>query len=209
MIDKEDSLWNNPSPISYYLVERWKQLGLKRFLDVGCGIGRHTIMFCQNNFDVTGFDLSEFGVETTKQKLKELNLKANLAVMDMLKLNYEPNSFDCALALHVISHTDTKGFKKILNDLYTFLKPNGELFFTLGTKESFYFNKPDCPSVDENTKIRVEDGPENGIPHFYANEQDIQEILGETKFKLISLEVVKRLTKFGNFSPHFYIHVKK
>lgn len=40
--DKVD-IWKNPSIESYYLLNRWKSQGKRNFLDLGCGLGRHSI----------------------------------------------------------------------------------------------------------------------------------------------------------------------
>ena len=136
----------------------------------------------KQGFCVTTFDLSEKSVEVVKQKFADNNLILDdIKVCDMLEMNYPENSFDCILAMNVISHTDTQGFKDILQKIRKMLKPGGEVFFTLGSKESFWFNNPVCTYVDENTRIRIEDGPENGIPHFYINDEDCLKLFNDLK----------------------------
>ena len=36
--------WKNPSIESFYLLNRWQSLDLKNFLDLGCGLGRHSVL---------------------------------------------------------------------------------------------------------------------------------------------------------------------
>lgn len=50
--------WRTPSAESFYLIHRWQDLGLKDFLDLGCGLGRHAILFGKNGFNVSCFDIS-------------------------------------------------------------------------------------------------------------------------------------------------------
>ena len=123
------------------------------------------------------FDLSEEAINTTKKWAEELNLNVDYKIGDMLNLPYEDNSFDCMLCRNVISHTDTKGVEKIIKEINRVLREDGECYLTLGSKSSPAFNNKDFPVVDENTKIRIEDGPENGIPHFYADYNLIQELI--------------------------------
>ena len=111
------------------------------------------------------------------------------------------------LAFNVISHTDKEGFNKILSEIKRVLKPGGEAYFTLGSKESFWFNNPVCTYVDENTRIRVEDGPENGIPHFYIDDEDCKTLFND--FKIIKINNLRELTQYGNFSPHYHVWLKK
>ena len=42
--NEREEIWKNPSVESYYLLNRWKTQGKKIFLDLGCGLGRHSII---------------------------------------------------------------------------------------------------------------------------------------------------------------------
>ena len=207
IVEKNNDYWNTPAKEVYFLAQNWKDKGYKEFLDVGCGFGRNSIFMAKQNFNVSTFDLSEYSVETTKQKAKEQNvILKDICVADMLNMPYLDNSFDCLLAMNVISHTDKIGFNKILSEIRRVLKPNGEAYFTVGSKESYWFNNPVCIPVDDCTKIRVEDGPENGIPHFYINDDDCKTLFND--FKIIEITNVRELTQYGNFSPHYHIWLK-
>ena len=207
IVEKDNDFWNTPAKEVYFLAQSWKDKGYNEFLDVGCGFGRNSIFMAKQNFNVSTFDLSEYSVETTKQKAKEQNVVLkDICVADMLNMPYQDNSFDCLLAMNVISHTDKIGFNKILSEIRRVLKPNGEAYFTVGSKESFWFNNPVCIPVDDCTKIRVEDGPENGIPHFYINDDDCKILFND--FKIIEITNVRELTQYGNFSPHYHIWLK-
>ena len=207
IVSKDDKYWNTPAKEVFYLAENWKDKGFKDFLDVGCGFGRNAIFMAKQGFKVWGFDLSQHSVEQTKEKAEKQGVTLeDVVVSDMLEMPYADNSFDCLLAMNVISHTDTEGFKKILSEIKRILKPDGEAYFTVGSKESFWFNNPVCIPVDENTKIRVEDGPENGIPHFYIGDEDCGTMFND--FKIIDISNVRQLTQYGNFSPHYHIWLK-
>ena len=208
MVAPDDEYWNTPDPEIYYLAQNWKNKGYKKFLDIGCGLGRNALYLAKQGFCVTTFDLSEKSVEVVKQKFEDNNLVLDdIKVCDMLEMNYPENSFDCILAMNVISHTDTQGFKEILEKIRKMLKPGGEVFFTLGSKQSYWYNREDLPVVDECTKIRIEDGPENGIPHFYVNDEDCLRLF--TDFKIVNLRHVSELTSYGSFSPHYYVWLRK
>lgn len=177
--------WKSPAIESYYLMNRWRQQGKSDFLDLGCGLGRHSILFARNDFNTWAFDLSADAVEKTKEWAQSENLEIGYAVGDMLELPYDDSTFDCILCRNVISHSDTEGVKKILANIFRILKPNGECYLTLGSKKAWGFSQP-WPIVDENTKIRIEDGPENGIPHFYADIQLIEKLFKD--FVMVSVQ---------------------
>ena len=66
--DDKDSVWKNPSQESFYLLNRWKSQNKKDFLDLGCGLGRHAILFGKNNFNVYCFDISD-----EEQKIRRIS----------------------------------------------------------------------------------------------------------------------------------------
>lgn len=196
--------WLEPAEESYYLISRWQKQNKKDFLDLGCGLGRHTIQFAKAGFRTSGFDLSEEAVARTEEFAKREGLSIELKQGDMLELPYEDASFDCILCRNVISHSDTAGVRKIADELYRVLRGGGECYFTLGSKQTWGWQQ-DWPKVDENTKIRQEDGPEDGIPHFYADYDLIFDIF--SKFKILKVYHIEDfITKNGSTTSSWHYH---
>lgn len=181
-----DQIWLTPSEESYYFAERWKKYKYKELLDFGCGLGRHSIYFAMQGFNVSAFDLSADGTEYLKKWAECEKLDINILTADMLSLPYPDNSFDCLFACHVVSHTDTKGMRRIINQIKRILKPQGEIFITLCSKETWSFKEAGYPKIDENTVRKTEEGPEKDIPHFYVELDDIIDI-----FKTINFEILR------------------
>lgn len=204
--DNQKKMWLEPSIESYYLVNRWKSQEKTDFLDLGCGLGRHTILFAKNGFNTYAFDLSEEAVKKTAETAKYEQLEVDFRIGDMLELPYNNESFDCILCRNVISHTDTTGMKKIVEELKRVLKTDGECYLTLCSKETWGFKQTEWPLVDENTRIRVEDGPENGIPHFYADYELIKGLFEDFK-----IEDIKHIGDFyqkdGKVIESYHYHV--
>lgn len=202
---EHERYWQEPAVESYYLISRWRNRGKKDFLDLGCGLGRHTIQFAEAGFNVSGFDLSETSIAKTKEYATKTGVEVDLRVGDMLNLPYADDSFDCVYCRNVISHTDTAGMKKIVSELRRVLRKDGECYLTLGSKQTWGFQQ-DWPMVDENTKIRIEDGPENGIPHFYADHNLITELF--KLFKIVKIfQVEDYIDKTETITSSFHWHV--
>jgi len=205
----KENIWIEPSVESYYLINRWKNQNKKEFLDLGCGLGRHTVQFAKSGFKTCSMDLSETSVEETKNWCKNENLDVNFVVGDMLKLPYEEDQFDCILSYNVINHTDTNGIKKIISELYRVLKTDGEAYLTLTSKETWGW-KQDHPLVDENTKIKMETEEENGIPHFYADYNLILELFKDFKIEdLIHNQKIYERDGVIRESWHYHILISK
>ncbi|ERJ93487.1 class I SAM-dependent methyltransferase [Treponema lecithinolyticum] len=201
--------WYTPSEEAYYLVHRWKNKGYTAFLDLGCGLGRHSFLFAQNGFSVDACDLSESAVDEVKRRAQEEHMNVSATTADMDALPYDQNSFDCLLAYHVISHTDTAGIKKIVAQIKRVLKPDGEYFVTLCSKNTWSYKEAGFPVHDENTVIKIEDGPENGIPHFFADETIVYDLF--PKEELISVKHTQELIVDGKDygSWHYFVLGKK
>lgn len=142
-------------------------------------MGRHSIYFAKQGFQVSAFDYSEKATEHLGQWAEKENLSINVVNADMLELPYDDDSFDAIFAYHVISHTDSAGIKKIINEISRVLKVGGEMFITLCSKDSWSFRDAGYPKLDENTVIKTDEGPEKGVPHFYVSLDDVPDLLAD------------------------------
>lgn len=207
--DESAEVWKNPSVESFYLVNRWNNQNKKDFLDLGCGLGRHTILFAKSGFKVKAFDISETAIKNAKVWAEDENLKIDFLVGDMLKLPYGTKTFDCILCRNVISHTDTNGIRQIISELLRVLRPKGECYLTLGSKDTWGF-KQDWPKLDENTKLRMEAGPEYEVPHFYADYDLIVELFKDFEIELIQ-HIGEFFPEYGSSTQcyHYHLLIKK
>lgn len=204
-----DKFWYTPSEESYFLINRWKEKGFKSFLDLGCGRGRHSIQFAKEGFDVNSNDLSEVAVKGLNEWAEKEKLNITASVGNMINLAYEDNTFDCLLAYHVISHTDSKGIIKIISEIKRVLKEDGEFYITFCSKNAWSFKDAGYPMIDENTVIKTDDGPEKDIAHFYVDDVAIKELLSD--MKIITLRQVQDVIMEGKeyFSWHYFVLGKK
>ncbi len=208
--NNNENIWKTPSIESYYLLNRWKEQKKKNFLDLGCGLGRHSILFGKNNFNVSCFDISNEAITRTKEWAEEEKLKFDYKVGNMIELPYQNEKFDCIYCRNVISHTDTEGMKQVVQELYRVMRNNGECYITLGSKDTWGFKQTDWPLIDENTKLRMEEGPEYKIPHFYADYKLIKELFKDFEFINIYQVIDYYEEKEKIFdSYHYHILIKK
>ena len=100
--EAEKEIWLDPSEESYYYCNKWKKAGKRSVLDLGCGLGRHSLLFARNGFKVTAVDISSYGVEFLRGQEKAEGLNIRSLVSDMVSLPFRDNSFDCIFSYLVI-----------------------------------------------------------------------------------------------------------
>ena len=196
--------WTNPCEESYYYANKWKKEGKKRILDLGCGLGRHSILFAEQGLDVAAVDLSQDGIKYLNEWKNKAGLEILTQVCDMNQLPFTNNAFDCIWSYHVISHTDTAGFLEILNEIERVLKPGGNIYFTLCSKEDWAYKDAGFPVIDGNTIMKTE-GPEKDIPHYFVELNDIIKLL--YNFNVIQIRHVDNCFFGGSKqnSKHYHI----
>ena len=64
--------WNEPSEEGHYYANVWNRNG--GVLDLGCGLGRHSILFASHGLKVTAFDSSEYAVDELRKRASDLIL---------------------------------------------------------------------------------------------------------------------------------------
>ncbi len=200
----EKERWLIPSEDCVFLQKKWQAEGARSVLDLGCGLGRHALYFARNGFDVTAVDLSEDAVRYVKEKAEEEGLRIICKMADMTGLPFEAHSFDRVFSYHVISHQDTTGVQKVIDEIARVLKPDGRVFLTLCSKEHFAFSEESFPRVDENTVLKTE-GAEVEVPHFFADKEIIKEL-----FRNYGLLQVRHITECamengGKERSHYFI----
>ena len=84
--------WNEPSEEGHYYANVWNRNG--GVLDLGCGLGRHSILFASHGLKVTAFDSSEYAVDELRKRASDLDLDIRCDVGDMHSLPYDDGSFD-------------------------------------------------------------------------------------------------------------------
>ena len=178
-----DAKWLVPAEDMAFLSECWRDKGFRNLLDLGCGLGRNSVYMAKKGFSVSAADSSPDAVQETAAWAAREGLEIPARVSDMLDLPYPDGAFDCAIAFNVIQHTDAAGFCRAIAELRRVIRPGGEAFLTILSKENpIYKNAPDHRRVDGNTVLRSERETEDDVPHFYAGREELSELFRDWTF---------------------------
>jgi SAM-dependent methyltransferase len=172
----DEAYWLEPAPDVRLLLERWKDAGFSRILDLGCGLGRHALLFARSGFSVTGYDLSEIGLAKLRERARAERLPVLTAMGDLRELPFRDGAFDCVLAYRSIYHCDYRGLVDSVGETRRVLAPDGELFANFLSKESSYYRSGAGATSDPRVRMKVEEGGAV-LPHCYLDEEELASLL--------------------------------
>ncbi len=197
-----DEYWTEPAEEVFFLLHRWKDLHFSSILDLGCGMGRHSLLFAEHGFQVTALDLSESGFQRLSDSASKMKLRIKTVQADVKNLPLDNASFDTVLAYHSIYHVDSEGIDRAMNEVHRVLKPKGESFITFTSKSTFSYTDPECKIVDNHVRMKEE---EDGsiLPHYFCDIEDVYRLM--KNFKIIKIRHVADILD-GKSSWHYFVH---
>lgn len=113
-----------PQHFSYTLLLLFKELGIKKVLDVGCGTGLLVQFLNENGFEALGCDIADEALKIARTR----NKRDSLIKASAQKLPFKNQSFDLICAISLIEHLTSKETKKFLAETRRVLKPRGYFF---------------------------------------------------------------------------------
>jgi tellurite methyltransferase len=168
-------------------------------LDLGCGIGRHTIGAARLGLTITGTDFSPSGLETCAAWLVREGLGATLACHEIGRLPFPASAFDGLIAYSVIYHATPAGMRRTLSEIGRVLCPGGWLYVTIITREDSKVatcqadvRAGKCHEIEPFTFVypRLGDAPDKFLPHHYCDEAQLRDLL--TDFDIEELRLDRR-----------------
>ena len=97
----------------------------RKALEIGCGTGIFTAIIARSGADITAVELSPELVERARAQNPAPNVK--YLVMNVEKLGFPDNSFDCVYGSSVLHHLN---LEKALPEMLRVLRPGGKFVFT-------------------------------------------------------------------------------
>lgn len=199
-----EKIWTRVSDEFLPAAYRWKDRGWKRVLDLGCGIGRHSIFLASLGYDVVAVDLSAYAISTVDAEAKKRGLDSKIQFLksDMIDLPDNMGEFDCILTFHTIYHTDYSGLKRTISWITDNLRKGGGLYVTFLSKNPSPLNSEKYEVIDEYTVIS-KGGPEKGIPHTFLDHDNIYTLL--EPYRIAKLQQIRDFFEQGKTGLHYFV----
>jgi SAM-dependent methyltransferase len=134
--DAAGAEWTSPDAWVVGTVDILRARDVKHVLDLGCGLGRHSILLAHEGFSTSGLDRSRSAVISARQAARAHGLTVTYAVGDFTALPYADGSFDSVLAVNVVYHADERGLRRTLAEVRRVLRPAGIYQSTMLSKRN-------------------------------------------------------------------------
>jgi len=190
--------------VSYLFTTLKKDSSIKNVLDVGCGSGRHVVLFAREGYIVSGTETAPSALEYAKEYTASENLNASFKLGSVSHIEFKDNSFDLLLCWGVINNVIEKNaFERSMREIKRVLKPDGKLLISLMSQDDKKFKEAVC--VEDNLyKISYKDS------EYYTRFWDRGEVVSFLKkygFEIEKLGFVLRNVNFDENIPVSYYTV--
>jgi ubiquinone/menaquinone biosynthesis C-methylase UbiE len=195
---EKGKVFTTPHPDMPRIINYLKEKRAKRILDLGCGTGRHLVLFANEGFEIYGLDSAPEGIEIAKDWLAEKSLSCELIVHQMEeKFPYQDSFFDAVISIQAMHHNIIEKIKFTINEIERVLKPGGLLFITVPTFERFNRkNRWNLKKVEKGTFVPLL-GPEKGLFHHFFTEREIYKVFNRFQIKEIYIDKTKHRAILG------------
>ena len=187
--DKGKIWGTKPSKTSIFALKLFKKYDIKKILIPGAGYGRHTKFFSKNNYEVTGIEISERGLNIARK----FDLKSNFILGSVLDIPFDREIYDaifCHNLLHLLLEKQRIIFIK---KCYNQLRENGLAFFSVFSEQEESFGKG--TKVEENT---FESKPYRPT-HYFTKEDLVHQFHA---FSVIETSIIEEKENHGELGLH-------
>jgi len=195
-------LWDGfpPLPQVVEMEDRLEAEGGGRVLDIGCGLGRHTVYLAARGFEVTATDNAPTAIAACKENLAKADLQANLILAEMTDFPFPDGHFRGIVASHVIHHCYRADLERIIDSIAHKLAPRGYLVWAMPSTRHCHCGKG--TEVEPGTWVdpNHQEGP---LPHHYCTEAEVRELLHGYDI----LSMVEQETRVSEVGSHFHWRV--
>lgn len=129
LMDRQSHKWASHTDIEVdYIVEKCKLSEKSSILDIGCGMGRHTLKLIEKGYNTVGVDYVPELISLASRKIE--NSKHDIfQVVDFSStvIPFAPESFDTVLCLYDVigSYVEESKNRNILANMFNILKKGG------------------------------------------------------------------------------------
>jgi 2-polyprenyl-3-methyl-5-hydroxy-6-metoxy-1,4-benzoquinol methylase len=181
--DEGRSAWLTPEEDVRKIIPLLKERKVWKVLDLGCGVGRHSLLLAKAGFNITAMDGSKNGINFLTREASLAGVVIDTTLSEMTTLSYDNTTFDYVLAWNVIYHGDLSVVTRVISEITRVLKPGGLFQWTMLSKRNDEIKTG--IKIAHNTYINREMSDKNH-PHFYCNFHELASLF--TGYEFLSVK---------------------
>jgi SAM-dependent methyltransferase len=186
--DEGRNKWLVPEPEVHATAHLLRETGASRAVDLGCGVGRHSLLLASLGFAVVALDGSDAGIAYAASKTMQHKIHFLIGLMTDLPLR--ENSFDYLLAWNVIYHGNRTIVARTVEEIRRVLRPGGVFQGTMLSKANRFYGQGreiarDTFALDNHPSLPSEKGAESHDkthPHFYCDASELKTLFAGFDF---------------------------
>jgi len=197
----KNNIWELPDPFFVSFLEEVPSNSI--VLDLGCGCGRHTLLFSADHHYVIGIDESEIAINVTKQKVEEQKYSSKILKGYFSNIPLKTNSVNVILSGYSLNHGKKSDILEYFCEINRVLEKCGSICLIISAAGDY--REGIGKKLEENTYL-LDQGPEAGIIHHYATEEFLRQCL---EFTYI-IEIKKDVKTFSQLENIYKtdVHLK-
>jgi ubiquinone/menaquinone biosynthesis C-methylase UbiE len=177
---REGTAYSSPLNHIRFASHHFKEAGVERVLDLGCGAGEHDYHLAQDGFSVHGLDFSRRALEVANQRFEGDELSASYLLASMYDpLPYRDSSFDGLVSLRALHHGRIEDIRRLISEIERILRPRGYIFVTV-RKETRVKNRLPFKTIAPRTYVPLE-GREKDVVHYLFDSKILRRELSNFK----------------------------
>ncbi len=165
--------WLEPDQSVVELARKLNRSEIRDVLDLGCGMGRHSLWLANAGYNVTAVDVSVSALDHLKEEAQN-NPRVRTVIGSCTQDLFREGSFDLVLSWNVLYHGTRGEFESAIRLIYRWLRPNGLLLFTCPTRQDAKYGNG---QVVAPNAYRSLNSVHPGDIHYFADEADLGEFL--------------------------------
>ncbi|MDO6589950.1 class I SAM-dependent methyltransferase [Loktanella sp. D2R18] len=150
-----------------------------RVLDLGCGVGRHALMYAAQGHNVTALDAAADGLAELSREAEAAGLCVDARLGKMDALPFDDGAFDHVLSFNVIYHSDEEILIRTIAEVRRVLRPGGTYQGTMLTLQGLALTHAKLSGgreISRNTWVFDDDEGDKRHPHHFCGTADLMHL---------------------------------